>query len=179
MGMARRAWLDQGVRPPVAMHRRTRRRRSAYDCWMDVSALLAVFLVVFISFIITPENLCSRGALIDLFSSAHSMLALHAIRQDALQVVVTRDGRLFLGTHEVVPEQLPRELREGWRAGAENRVYRIVDSRARYGDVKPAVNEIRLSGVYELSFLTSPVRSQQAGSQSIATGPSEYEGGSR
>jgi biopolymer transport protein ExbD len=107
------------------------------------------------------------------------MLALHAIRGDALQVVVTRDGRLFLGTHEVVPEQLPHKLREGWRADAENRVYLMVDSRAGYGDVKPAVNEIRLSGVYEVSFLTSPVRSQQAGPQSIATGPSEYEGGSR
>ncbi len=179
MGMGRRRWLDQGVRPSVATHRRTSRRRSAYCCWMDVSALLAVFLVIFISFVITPENRCSRRAGIDLFSSAHSKLALHAIREDALQVVVTRDGRLFLGTHEVVPEQLPHELREGLRAGAENRVYLMVDSRARYGDVKPAVNAIGLSGVSEVSFLTSPVRSQQAGSQSIATDRSEYQGGSR
>jgi biopolymer transport protein ExbD len=173
MGMARREWLEQGIPPSVAMHRRTTRRRSAYYCWIDVSALLAVFLVIFISLAIAPENLCSRGAVVDLFASGHSRLTPHAIREDALQVVVTRDGRLFLGTHEVVPKELPHQLREGVRAGAENRVYLMVDSRAKYGDVKPALNEIRLSGVNYVSFLTSPVRSQQAGSQSIATGPSE------
>jgi biopolymer transport protein ExbD len=160
MGMARREWLEQGIPPSVAMHRRTTSRRSAYYCWIDVSALLAVFLVIFI-------------AVVDLFASGHSRLTPHAIREDALQVVVTRDGRLFLGTHEAVPKELPHQLREGVRAGAENRVYLMVDSRAKYGDVKPALNEIRLSGVNYVSFLTPPVRSQQAGSQSIATGASE------
>ena len=64
----------------------------------------------------------------DLFTSAHSSLTPHAIREDALQVVMTRDGRLFLGNREVVPEELPHELRESVRAGAENRVYVMVDS---------------------------------------------------
>jgi biopolymer transport protein ExbD len=157
MGMARREWLEEYIRPSVAMHRRATRRRSAYYCWMDVSALLAVFLVIFTSFAVTPENLCSREAVVDLFTSAHSRLTPHAIREDALQVVVTRDGRLFLGNHEVVPEELPHELRESVRAGAENRVWLMVDSRAKYGDVKPALNEIGLSGVRNVSFLTQPV----------------------
>jgi biopolymer transport protein ExbD len=124
---------------------------------MDVSALLAVFLVIFISLAVTPENLCSRGAVVDLFTSAHSRLTPHAIREDALRVVVTRDGRLFLGKHEVVPEELPHELRESVRAGAENRVYVMVDSRAKYGDVKPALNKISLLGVRNVSFLTQSV----------------------
>ena len=93
----------------------------------------------------------------DLFTSAHSRLTPHAIREDALQVVVTRDGRLFLGTHEVVPKELPHQLREGVRAGAENRVYLMVDSRAKYGDVKPALNKISLLGVRNVSFLTQSV----------------------
>jgi biopolymer transport protein ExbD len=94
---------------------------------------------------------------VDLFTSAHSSLTPHAIREDALQVVMTRDGRLFLGNREVVPEELPHELRESVRAGAENRVYVMVDSRAKYGDVKPALNGIGLSGVRNVSFLTQPV----------------------
>jgi biopolymer transport protein ExbD len=152
----------------VAARRRTAKRRSPYYCWMDVSALLAVFLVIFISLATTPENLCSRGAVVDLFTSAHSRLIPQAIREDALQVIVTRDGRLFLGTHEVVPEELPHELRDGVRTGAENRVYLLVDARIKYADVKPVLNEIGLAGVKNISFLTRPVPRQNADSQKVA-----------
>jgi biopolymer transport protein ExbD len=179
MDMARLGYLEQGFRPWLSAPRRKAKRQSSYYCCPDVSALLAVFLVIFVSLATTPENVCSRGAVVDLFTSAHSRLTRHANREDALRIVVTRDGRLFLGNHEVVPEELPGQLRDGVQAGAENRVYLLVDSRSKYADVKPVLNEIGLAGVKNVSLLTRPVPRQNADSQKVAPDHLQPEGISR
>jgi biopolymer transport protein ExbD len=167
--MARRESSEQGIRPSVAMHRRTTKRRSTYYCWMDVSALLAVFLVIFISLAVSPSgNRGSHGAGVDLLKSAHSRLLPRAIREDALRVAVTRDGQLYFGNRRVSPEELPKQIRNGIRGGAENRAYISADARVKYGDVKIVLDQIRSAGVENVSFLTLPAPLRQPGSDSIS-----------
>lgn len=87
-------------------------------------------------------------------------VALHAtplpgaLREDAMQVDVTRDGRVFFRNHQVNAKDLPNEIREGIRAGAEKRIYLAADARVKYGDVRAVLDQIRLSGIEKVSFLT-------------------------
>jgi biopolymer transport protein TolR len=163
MGMARLRYLEQGLRPSLSAHRRTAKRQLRYYCWMDVSALLAVFLVIFIVLAIRPvEGMGRHGVGVDLFQSMHSRLIPSAIREDALRVALTRDGKVYFASSRIFSDELPDRLRDGVHAGAEDRVYLLVDSRAKYGDVKPALNQIGLSGVRNISFLTEPVPAKGA-----------------
>jgi biopolymer transport protein TolR len=130
---------------------------------MDVSALLAVFLVIFIVLAISPVGGTGRhGAGVDLFHSMHSRFIPRGIREDALRVAVTRDGKVYLGSSRISSEELPDRLREGVRAGAEDRVYLLVDSRSKFGELKPVLNEVGLAGVKNISFLTEPVPAKSA-----------------
>jgi biopolymer transport protein TolR len=177
MGMARLKCLEKGFRPSVAMHRRTTRRRSTYYSWMDVSALLAVFLVIFISLAVSPVgNRGSDGAGVDLFKSANSRLLPRAIREDAMRVAVTRDGKLYFGNRRVSPEELAEQIRNSVRGGAENRVYFMVDARGSYADVKLAIEQVSLARVKNISFLTFPVRLQPTGSEPMAPEPGRSHG---
>jgi biopolymer transport protein TolR len=136
---------------------------------MDVSALLAVFLVIFISLAVSPVgNRGADGAGVDLFKSAHSRLLPRAIREDALRVAVTRDGKLYFGNRQVNANELPEQTRNGVRGGAENRVYFMVDARGSYADVKLAIEQVGLAGVKSISFLTLPARLQPTPSEPMA-----------
>jgi biopolymer transport protein ExbD len=83
-----------------------------------------------------------------------------ALRDDALRLAVTRDGNLYLGRERINPGELPDQLRDGVRSGAENRVYLLVDSRIKYAEIKPVLDEIGLAGVKNISFLTEPVQAK-------------------
>lgn len=156
--MALLRYLEQGFRPSQASRRRIAKRQSKYYCWMDVSGLLAVALVLLVIYmLISGETHLHHRTAIDWTASRHSRRLPLAIRDDALWLAIVRDGEMYFGRERINPDKLPARLREGVRAGAEDRVYLMVDSRAKYGDVKPALNAIGLSGVRNVSFLTQPV----------------------
>jgi biopolymer transport protein ExbD len=77
-----------------------------------------------------------------------------AAREDAMQIHVTRDGRIYFGNLQVVRNDLPNLIRKGLHDGAESKVYLAVDARAKYGEVPPILEEIRLAGVGNVAFLT-------------------------
>jgi biopolymer transport protein ExbD len=77
-----------------------------------------------------------------------------ALKEDALKVVVTRDGTIYFREHRIALEDLPNEIREGLRSGAERKVYIAVDARAKFGDVPAVLDKIRLAGVEKVAFLT-------------------------
>jgi biopolymer transport protein TolR len=161
----------------VAARRRRGKRRPAYYRWMDGSTLLAVFLVILLSLAVSPVgNRGSDGAGVALFKSVHSRLQPRAIREDAMRVAVTRDGKLFFGSRRVSPEELPEQIRNGVREGAESRVYFMVDARGSYADVKLAIEQLSLAGVKKISFLTFPAPLQPTDSEPMATDPGRSQG---
>jgi biopolymer transport protein ExbD len=50
---------------------------------------------------------------------------------------------------------LPAVLRERVKNGSGRKVYLSVDARARYGDAKTVLNQIRLAGIENVSILTA------------------------
>lgn len=139
-------------RPSLAARRRVEKRRSAYLCSIELSGQLAVCLVILVAFMVAPQPYQETS--VDLARSWHCGPLRNAVRDDALTVVVTRDGKIYLGTGQVAPEALPSEIEGGIKSGSENRVYLSADARARYSDVKLALDAIRLAGVEDVSFLT-------------------------
>jgi biopolymer transport protein ExbD len=96
----------------------------------------------------------SRGPAADLAGAGHSTRMPGALKEDALRVVIARDGNIYLREHHIALEDLPNEIREGLRTGAERKVYIAVDARARYGEVPVVLDKIRLARVEKVTFLT-------------------------
>jgi len=71
-----------------------------------------------------------------------------------MRVVVTRDGRIFLGNAGILPGDLQNRLQEGVRSGSERRVYVSVDSRTRYSELSPVLDGIRQAGIAKITFIT-------------------------
>ena len=78
----------------------------------------------------------------------------NALREDAIRISITRDGRIFFRDHRVVYKDLPDEILKSARDVAEKRIYLAADARAKYGDVKGVLNQIRVTGIDDISFLT-------------------------
>jgi biopolymer transport protein ExbD len=117
--------------------------------WGFVSVMLVLLFLLMPLTVVDP-----RGPAADLFGARHSTRMPGALREDALSVVMTRDGAIYFREHRVAPEDLPNEIREGLRNGAERKVYLAVDTRAKYGEVPAVLEKIRLAGVEKVAFLT-------------------------
>jgi biopolymer transport protein ExbD len=117
--------------------------------WGFVSVMLAIIFLLMPWTVVHPS-----GPAADLAGARHSARMLGALKEDALKVVVTRDGNIYLREHHIALEDLPNEIREGLRSGAERKVYIAVDARAKYERCLLFLDKIRLAGVEKVAFLT-------------------------
>jgi biopolymer transport protein ExbD len=95
------------------------------------------------------------GASVDRARSFHASAQPSALREDAMQVLVRRDGNVYFRGQLVVLDQLPDHIRRALREGAEKKVYLSVDARSKYGDTAAVVDQIRLAGIDSISFITN------------------------
>jgi biopolymer transport protein TolR len=142
------------VSPPSWTTRKNRGVRPRTS--IDLSPFLSIMVVLL--FIVMFGNMYPihrRQASADIPMTEHSTLQPAALREDALEVAVTRDGTVYFRNHRILPADLPDALREAASDGAEKTVYVKADSRAKYGDVKAALDLIRQSGLQNITFLTN------------------------
>lgn len=142
MKIAARRWRATGIR-----------RTDEYYCRIDVSALGAVIAVLAMAALLVRWP-GSHGYGAELPKSIHAQLLPGALREDAVRIAVTRDGRYFFGVSQISVAELSGRVREGVRRGAERKAYMTVDGHVRYRNVALAADEIRRGGVAELSFFT-------------------------
>jgi len=96
-----------------------------------------------------------------------------AQREDTLIVVVARDGQVFFKTGRLSPGDLPQEIQNGLRGGAEQKVYIKADAHAHYRAVKVVLDAVHSAGLESVAFLaddrpvqpSSPSSSQQPDKQ--------------
>jgi biopolymer transport protein ExbD len=117
--------------------------------WGFVSIMLVLLFLLMPWTVVHPG-----GPAADLAGARHSTRMPGALTEDALKVVVTRNGRIYLRERQVALEDLSNEIREGLRTGAEKKVYIAVDARAKYGEVPAVLDKISLAGVDKVAFLT-------------------------
>jgi biopolymer transport protein ExbD len=78
----------------------------------------------------------------------------NAKNDDAIEVAITRDGNIFLGSNLIMRDQITDKVRDLVANRLDKTVFLKCDARAKYGDVVAVVDEIRSAGVDNLGLLT-------------------------
>jgi biopolymer transport protein ExbD len=134
----------------------TLRRKNELFCSIDLWGFMSVTLVLFVTLMVGTGMRYHYSIFghVDRPKGIHSTLLRGVVREDALRVIVTRDGRVFFGSYPVGRGDLTEMVRKGVRTSEEKKLYLAVDARAKYGDVKMVLDQIRLAGIENVSFLT-------------------------
>jgi len=74
-------------------------------------------------------------------------------------VAVTRDGKIFLGSEQVVLDALTPRVKTALEKKTDKKVFVKSDARARYGVVVDVVDNVRSAGVDQLGLLTEQKKS--------------------
>ena len=133
--------------------RRLRKRRNDYFAYVNLWPFTGIVLGLLFIIMLEDRNQPHHGVGVDLPTVGHPAQLPWAKREDAMKVAVTRDGILYFGSAKSTDEDLPREIAARVARGAERRVYLMVDARARYGDVKRALDCVREARIENVSFL--------------------------
>ena len=120
---------------------------------INVIPLADVMLVMLIIFmVITP--MLSKGVSVDLVMTKNPIAMADADKESAVLVAVTRDGKVFLGTTPIEPDELTQKTRDLLSGTMDRTVYLKCDARARYERVVEVVDNVRAAGVDNVGLLT-------------------------
>jgi biopolymer transport protein TolR len=107
-----------------------------------------VLLIVFMMY--APPH---HGLVFDRYISHHATSMPAAIRDDAMRVMLSRDGTIYFGNAKVTSEDLAEQIRQRLESGAQHKVFLIVDQRTRFGDLSVVLDEVRHAGIWDIAFL--------------------------
>jgi biopolymer transport protein ExbD len=129
---------------------------------INVTPMVDVMLVLLIIFmVITP--MLSKGVSVDMFKAKNPIPLPAADKSDAITIAVTRDGKTFLNTTQMLPADLPTKVKDLLANRIDKTVFVRSDQRARYEVVVDVVDNLRASGVDNIGLLTEQVQERAAG----------------
>ena len=132
---------------------------------INVTPMVDVMLVMLIIFmVITP--MLSKGVTVDLAKTRNPIPMQAADKSDAVVCAVTRDGKTFLGTTQVPPEDLPPKVKDLLTNRVDKTVFIRADARSKYERVVDVVDNLRSAGVDNLGLITEQVQEKMAGKAS-------------
>ena len=122
---------------------------------INVTPMVDVMLVLLIIFmVVTP--LLQKGASVEMAKTTNHIDMQDADKEDAVLIAVTRDGKIFLGSSQVTPDEVTTKVREKLEKKTDKRVFIKSDAHAHYGVVVDVVDDVRSSGVDDVGLLTEP-----------------------
>jgi biopolymer transport protein TolR len=120
---------------------------------INVTPMVDVMLVLLIIFmVITP--MLQKGQSVDLAKANNPAPMPDADKEDAVIVAVMRDGKVFLDTQIVTPEELTLKVKDKVSARTNKQVFVKADARAKYKAVVEVVDDVRSAGVDQVGLLT-------------------------
>jgi len=124
---------------------------------INVTPMVDVMLVMLIIFmVITP--MLSKGVSVDLVQTKNPIAMQAADKSDAIVCAVTRDGKTYLNTTQMPPEDLPQKVKDMLSSRLDKTVFVKADSRAKYEKVVDVVDNLRAAGVDQLGLLTEQLQ---------------------
>lgn len=133
-----------------------KRRPSEILCRIDVTGFVAI-LIVLLVLMWTTDTMWTdlhHGVTVNLVHAPHSIAMPRADREDAVIVGVMRDGKVYLGTQQMMSGlELADHLRDRVHSSGEKTVYIKVDARARYRAVSEVVAALQTAGIEKVAFL--------------------------
>ncbi len=120
---------------------------------INVTPMVDVMLVMLIIFmVITP--MLSKGVSVDLARTSNPIAMADADKEDAVLVAVTKDGRVYLGSTQTPPAELPGKVKDLLTNKLDKTCYVKSDARARYEKVVEVVDNLRAAGVDNIGLIT-------------------------
>ena len=124
---------------------------------INVTPMVDVMLVLLIIFmVITP--MLTKGVQVNLVKTKNPIPMQAADKSDAILVAVTRDGKAYLNTTQMPPEDLPGKVKDLLTNRLDKTVFIKSDARAKYEKVVTVVDNLRAAGVDQIGLLTEQVQ---------------------
>ena len=148
-----------------------RNEGSKVNSNINVTPMVDVMLVLLIIFmVITP--MLQKGQSVDMASVNNPVPMPDADKEDALLVVVMRDGQIYFGTDRITVDQLTQKVKDRLADKPDKRIYIRADMRAKYGSVVDVVDNVRSAGVDDVGLLTEQKHAAPANTKPPAGGTS-------
>jgi len=123
---------------------------------INVTPMVDIMLVLLIIFmVITP--MLQKGVSVDMAKATNPREMREADQDDAVVVAVSRDGKIYLGSDQLLVDRLSERIQDLLAAKVDKTVYVKSDRRAKYGGVVDVVDTVRSAGVDTLGLLTDKV----------------------
>src|SRR6201995_3085143 len=137
--------------------------------------MLDLMLVLIITFMaITP--MLQHGQSVDMAKVNNPTPMPDADKDDALLVVVMRDGQIYFGTDRVTLDDLTNRVKDRLANKTDKTVFIRADMRAKYGSVVDVVDNVRSAGVDDVGLLTEQTKTTTPADKKPPTGGSTGAG---
>jgi biopolymer transport protein ExbD/biopolymer transport protein TolR len=152
-----------------------RNEGSKVNSNINVTPMVDVMLVLLIIFmVITP--MLQKGVSVDMAKVNNPVPMPDADKEDALLVVIMRDGQIYFGTDRVSLDDLANKVKDRLANKVDKRVFIRADMRAKYGGVVDVVDNVRSAGVDDVGLLTEQTKVTPANQKPPAGGASTGAG---
>jgi biopolymer transport protein ExbD/biopolymer transport protein TolR len=120
---------------------------------INVTPMVDVMLVLLIIFmVITP--MLQHGTSVNMARAYNTRDMQDADKEDAVLLAVTKDGKIFLQSDRIEPNQITTTVKDRLADKLDKTVYVKSDREAKYGVVVEVVDNVRAAGVDSLGLLT-------------------------
>ena len=92
----------------------------ALDLWPFFGILLVLLIILMV--ITGPPFAPRRSHNSNLPVASHAVPLSRAVKDDAIYISVTRDGRLYFGSSRVLPAEVSGRIQESLKNGSEKRI---------------------------------------------------------
>jgi biopolymer transport protein ExbD len=137
---------------------------------INVTPMVDVMLCLLIIFIVITPML-TKGVSVDRVKARNPTTMAPADKDDAVVVAVSRDGKVYLGKEQMKSAELGPKIRDMIANRLDRTVYVNSDSRAKYGVVVEAIDNIRTAGVDQIGLLTERLEEKGAVAAAPAMAP--------
>jgi biopolymer transport protein TolR len=133
--------------------------RGQVNSEINVTPMADVMLVLLIIFMVVTPML-QKGQPVELSKTKNPVDMQAADHDDAVLIAVTRDGKFYLNQDKINVEDIPTKVADLLANKLDKTVYIRSDARAKYGDVKQVVDNVRNAGVDKVGLLTERIDDQ-------------------
>jgi biopolymer transport protein ExbD len=124
---------------------------------INVTPMVDVMLVLLIIFmVITP--MLSKGVSVDMVKTRNPIAMQAADKSDAVVIAVSRDGKTYLNTNQLPPDDLAPKVKDLLSGRLDKTVFIKGDQRAKYEIVLAVVQNLQAAGVDQVGLLTEQLQ---------------------
>lgn len=128
---------------------------------INVTPMVDIMLVLLIIFMVVTPML-QKNVSVDMAKTRNPHSMPDADKEDAVVLSVTRDGKIYLLSDPIAPEQITQEIKDRIANKLDKTVYVKSDRHAKYQDVARVVDAVQAAGADSLGLETEKIQGPTA-----------------